>query len=53
MNSQLHTLMMQEIPNLIDQGGIVKSIDKVSSVEDSSDELSVSHSHGARNSNSN
>ena len=53
MNSQCHTLTMPEIPNLLDQDEIVKSTDMVSSVEGSSDELSMSHFQDARKSNSN
>ena len=50
MNSQCQTFMMPEIPTLIIQDEIVKSTDMVSSVEGSSDELSMSHSHGTRDS---
>ena len=50
MNSQCDTLLMPEIPTQIDQCEIVKGIDMVSCVEGSSDELSMSHSHDARDS---
>ena len=53
MNSQCHILVIPEIPTLNNQGEIVKGIDMVTSVEDSSDELSMSDSHDARDSNSN
>ena len=52
MNSQCDTLMMPDIPTLIDQGEIVKNTDMVCFVEDSSDELSMSHSRDTGDSNS-
>ena len=53
MNSQCQTLMMPEIPTLIDQGEIVKSTEMVSSAEDCSNELLMSDSHDASDSYSN